>query len=262
MMAKRVSMKHKRKEAPEWVFPWQGLRESSFPKVVAILLAGGAFALLLTSVRIRVAAPVPWAAPKAALIQVMNDAEGRSLTLRAREGGPFPSRFDPAAWELASAIEQAAYQAARWRPPPYASALRELPDEVPRLRLAAPGVSILPERQPSAEPVPMAGKSLPLPTLYPLSGINSAEMPREMPPFDGEIAPPTAAESWRFLLRLNPSGGVLECVSLTGGDDPGKAALEAWLRRVSFPPGNAGTSRWIAVGLGFTNQPADGTHAR
>ncbi len=261
-MAKRVSMKHKRREAPEWVFPWGGLRASSFPKIFAILLAGGAFAVLLTSVRIRVAAPVPWAAPKAAMIQVLDDAEGRSLTLRAREGGPFPSRFEPAAWELASAIEQAAYQAARWRPPSYLPTLRELPEESALPRLTKPGAPVLPVRQPPAEPVALAAKRLLVPALYPLSGITPAEMPRKLPPFDGEVAPAMAAEPWRFLLRVDAAGGVLDCVSLTGGDEPGKAVLEAWLRRVSFQPGPAGTTRWIALGLGFTNQPADGSDAR
>jgi hypothetical protein len=261
-MAKRVSMKHKRREAPEWLFPWGGLRASSFPKVFAILLAGGAFAVLLTSVRIRVAAPVPWAAPKAAVIQVLDDAEGRTLTLRAREGGPFPSRFEPAGWELASAIEQAAYQAARWRPPPYVPTLRELPEESALPRLAKPGAPVLPVRQPPAEPVLVAGKRMLVPVLHPLSGITAAEMPRELPPFDGEVPPAMAAAPWRFLLRVDAAGGVFDCVSLTGGDEPGKAALAAWLRRVSFKPAPAGATRWIALGLGFSNQSADGTDAR
>lgn len=261
-MAKRVSMKHKRREAPEWIFPWGGLRASSFPKIFAILLAGGAFAVLLTSVRIRVAEPVPWAAPKATVIRVLDDAEGRSLTLRAREGGPFPSHFEPAAWELASAIEQVAFQAARWRPPPYKPGLRELPDEPAFPRLAKPGVPVLPTRQPPVNPVPLAGKRVLVPALYPLSGISRAEMPKELPSFDGEVLPAMAAAPWRFLLRVDAAGGVLDCVSLTGGDEPGKAVLEGWLRRVSFQPGPAGATRWIALGLGFTNQPADGTDAR
>lgn len=261
-MAKRVSMKHKRREAPEWVFPWRGLRESLMPNLLAILLVGGVFAVFLSSVRIRVAAPVPWAARKAAVIQVLDDAEGRSLTLRAREGGPFPSRFDPAAWELASAIEQAAYQAARWRPPPYVPTLRDLPDEAELPRLAEPGASVLPVRQPTAKPVPLVEKRVLKPALFPLSGLTAAEMPRELPPFDAEVAPEMAAESWRFLLRLNPAGGVLDCVSLTGGDEPGKAPLEAWLRRVSFPSAVADKSRWIAVGLRFFNQPANGADTR
>lgn len=261
-MAKRVSMKHKRREAPEWIFPWGGLRTLSFAKVFAIVLTGSAFAVLLTSVRIRVAAPVPWAAPKAAVIQVLDDAEGRSLTLRAREGGPFPSRFDPAAWELTPAIEQVAWQATRWRPPPYVPPLRELPDEPAPLRLAKPGAPVLPTCEPPAEPVRMAGKLLVVPTLDPLSGITRAEMPRELPPFDGEVTPAMAAASWRFMLRVDAAGAVMDCVSLTGGDEPGKVPLEAWLRRVSFQPDRAGATRWIALGLGFFNQPADGSDAR
>jgi hypothetical protein len=261
-MAKRVSMSHKRKEAPDWVFPWQGLRASSFPKVFATLLVGGAFAVLLTSVRIRVASPVQWAAPKAAVIQVLDDTEGRSLTLRAREGGPFPSRFEPASWELASAIEQAAYQAARWRPPPYVPPLRELPDEPALPRLAKPGAPVLPSRQSTAEPLPQMGKRMLVPALYPLSGITPAEMPHKLPPFDREVAPAMAAEPWRFLLRVDAAGGVLDCVSLNGGDVSGKTALESWLRRVSFQPGAPGTTRWIGVSLGFITQPADGSDAR
>lgn len=261
-MAKRVSMKHKRREAPEWVFPWGGPRASSFPKVFAVLLVGVGFAVLLTWVKIRVTAPVPWAAPKAAVIQVLDDAEGRVLTLRAREGGPFPSRFDPAAWDLTPAIEQAAWQAARWRPPPYVPPLRELPDEPARPRLSKPGAPVMPARQAPAEPTPLAGKRVLVPALDPLSGITREEMPEKLPPFAGEVDAAMAAVPWRFLLRVNAAGGVLDCVSLTGGNEPGKAALEAWLRRVSFQPGRAGTTRWIALGLGFSNQPADGTDAR
>ena len=40
VMAKRVSIKHKRKEAPEWVFPWRRLGESPFPKWFAIAAGG------------------------------------------------------------------------------------------------------------------------------------------------------------------------------------------------------------------------------
>jgi hypothetical protein len=101
-----------------------------------------------------------------------------------------------------------------------------------------------------------------VPALYPLSGITPAEMPKELPPFDGEVAPAMAAEPWRFLLRLDTAGRVLDCISLVGGDEPGKTALEAWLRRVSFQPDRARATRWIALGLGFSNQPADGSDTR
>ena len=261
-MASRVTMRHKRREAPQWIFPWQGLNASSFPKAFIVLLVSGAFAILLTSVRVRVAAPMPWAAPKASLIQVPNDAEGRSLTLRAREGGPFPSRFEPSAWELATAIEQAAYQAARWRPPPYAPVLRKLSGQADRPRLSATDTAVLPARQPIAKTASIAGNHLLVPALYPLSGITPAEMPRETPPFAGKISSTMVAESWRFLLRLSPAGGVLDCVSLTGGDESEKTTLEAWLRRVSFELAGPKETRWIAVGLSFTTQPDDGANVR
>jgi len=261
-MAKRVSMRHKRREAPQWIFPWRGTKASPFPKVLTLVVVGAAFGVLLTSVRIRVPSPVPWAAPKATMFQVPNDLDGRSLRLRAQEGGPFPSRFDPSTWELSSAIEQAAYQAARWRPPPYAPILRKLTDEPQRLQLATPGEAVLPDPPTLAEPAPMTEKRRLAPALYPLSGISADEMPQDLPPFDGEVAPATAAEPWRFLLRVSPVGGVLDCVSLTGSDHPGKPALEAWLRRVSFPRTTSRETRWIAIGLGFTTQPTDGPDAR
>ncbi len=55
-MAKRVSIKHKRMEAPEWVFPWRQPRRSRFQTGSGLLLVAGVFALFLTSVRIRVVA--------------------------------------------------------------------------------------------------------------------------------------------------------------------------------------------------------------
>ncbi len=87
-------------------------------------------------------------------------------------------------------------------------------------------------------------------------------MPRELPPFDGAVDATMTAEPWRFLVRLDAAGNVQDCVSLAGGDEAGPSPLEDWLRRVPFNPEPAKPSRWIAVGVGFTNQPADGPDAR
>lgn len=264
MMARRVSMKHKRKAAPEWVFPWRGLRQSPLPKIMAVLVTGGVFAVFLSSVRIQVATPTPWVSHKAAVILVLDDAEGRALTLQAREGGPFPSRFEPSEWEWAAAIEREVYQGARWRPDPYVPVLRELPDPdaVRPLQLAARGEPVLPDRRALARVTPPMEKPLLVPVLYPLAGITADSLPRELPPFDVAVDAAMAAEPWRFLLRLNAAGGVIDCVSLSGGEVAGAAALDGWLRRVSFPPEPATPDRWIAVGLGFSNQAADGPAAR
>lgn len=257
-MGKRVSIKHKRREAPEWVFPWRPLRGASISKWPAILLVGGVFAFFLSSVRIRVSPPVSWAARKATVIHVSDDAEGRALTLRAIEGGPFPSRFEPSAWEGAVALEQAAFEAARWTPPPYVPVLRELPEmTTPPLRISAMAGPVLPTRRATTEAAPAPLKLKPGPVLYPLSGITKAGMPRELPPFEGPVDAAMTAEPWRFLVRLDAAGRVRECVSLAGGAEGGQPQLEDWLRGVSFQSEPKTPGRWIAVGVGFTNQPAE-----
>jgi hypothetical protein len=264
-MGKRVSIRHKRREAPEWIFNWRRPGNPALSKIFAILVAGGLFALLLNNVRIRVAAPATWAAPKATVIHVSDDAEGRALTQRAREGGPFPSRFLPSEWEGAADLERAAMAAARWTPPPYVPALRDLPDEAaPPLRLAARGVAVLPKRLPAAPGVPVPVKLRLAPVLYPLSGIGAAEIPRDLPPIDGAaVDAAMIAETWRFLVRLDAAGHVWDCVSLVGGDEADPSAIEKWLRRVTFNPEPGKPSRWIAVAIAFSNQPAaDGTDAR
>ncbi len=263
-MASRVSMKQKRLAAPEWVFPWQGARQPQMPKLLSVLLTGAGFALLISSVRIQVAAPAPRVSNKAALIQVLDDADGRALTLKASEGGPFPSRFEPSDWEWAESVEREVYQAARWRPEPYLPVLRELPepDALRPLQLATRGEPVLPDRRPLVLVAGPMEKPVLVPVIYPLAGIAADSLPRDLPPFRVPVDAAMAAEPWRFLLRLNAAGGVVDCVSLSGGEVAGVAALGDWLRLVSFPPEPATPERWIAVGLGFSNQSADGPVAR
>jgi broad specificity phosphatase PhoE len=71
-----------------------------------------------------------------------------------------------------------------------------------------------------------------------------------------------ASTPWRFLIRLLPGGGVADCTSLTGSEEPGANDIEAWLRQMTFGPATYQRSPWIAVAVHFTNQPADGTDAR
>lgn len=262
-MGRPSSKKNQRMEGPAWIFRWRQPREASYQKWFAIVAVGGGFAFFLTSARIRVVPPASWATHKASVIHVADDAEGRALTLQAQEGGPFPSRFDPSAWEGAAAMEQAVLAAARWTPPPYVPVLRTLPDEVlPPVLLAAQGEPTLPKLRPESRAAPVAVKLRLVPELYPLSGITAAAMPRELPPFEGVPDAALTAEPWRFLVRLDAAGTVQDCVSLAGGDEAGPPPLEVWLRRVSFNPEPAKPSRWIAVGVGCTNQPTDGPDAR
>lgn len=262
MMASRVSMRHKRKQAPQWVFPWRAPRHSPLAKISAVVISLGLFAVLFGFLRIRVAPPTPWAANKATVLRVIDDADGRALTLQAREGGPFPSRFQPSEIDLLRDLEADALSAAGWRPPPYEPQLREMPAiEPPPPVFSSPGRLVLPRRMASA-PVPVTGKSKPVPLLYPLAGLKAEGLPAKMPEFTGEIPPAMLVEPWRFLLRLNARGRVRDIVPLAGGGDgAGLPALIDWLRLLDFPPENGSGDRWVAIGLGFINQTANGTDA-
>ena len=263
MMARRVSIRDQRMAAPVWVFNWHPLRESTLPKIGAILTVSGGFALFLTSFRIRVDPPTPWAIHKASVIHVANDADGRALTLRAREGGPFPSRFEPSEWKGTVAVEQAAFQSAWRSPPPYLPTLRNLPPAPPPpVALASKGTPTLPKLNPELLVTPQTADVKLTPVLYPLSGIPATAMPRTTPPFEDAVDAAMSAEPWRFLLKLNAAGNVQDCVSLAGGDEAGPLPLVAWLLRVPFPPDPTKPARWIAVGIAFTNQPANGPDPR
>lgn len=252
-------MKTKRKEAPTWVFSWRPLGQSRFPKILALVAVTTMFAFFLGSVRIRTTEVSPWAVRKAAVIHVLDDADGRALALRAREGGPFPSRFEPFEWDAFAPLEKAAMEAARAPLPAYVPKLRDLSDEV----LAAPplaevGVAVLPAPGPAQEAVPAAGNTTLAPVILPLSGVPASAIPHELPPFDGAVDAAMTAEPTRFLVRLDAAGNVLDCVALDGGDENGASALEDWLRGITFAPEPAKTSRWIALGVAFTNQASDG----
>jgi hypothetical protein len=249
---------------PEWIFRWRGSRQPFFPRLFALALVGGAFAFLVMMVKIRVDAPQKSSPRKASLIYLTDDAQGRALTLRAQQGGPFPSRFVLSQWDGLAELEKVAMEAARFQPPPYVPQLPDLPAEraVQPLELAARGEAFFPQRATAPAVIPDVGQWQLVPVLYPLAGVTAEALPEKLPPFGAVVDAGMSAVSWRFLVRLNPDGSVAECVSLEKGDEEGAPELEAWLRKIPFQPALATPFRWISVGIGFTNQPADGTHAR
>ena len=156
-------------------------------------------------------------------------------------------------------------EASRFQPEPYVSPIRELPaaNQLQPLELAAKGQSFFPPRAPPSSDAPALPKQKLAPTLYPLAGVSPETLPLDLPSFAGVVDGEMSASSWRFLVRLNPDGGVPECVSLVEKVGETRAPeLEAWLHRLQFRPEPGKPFRWIAVGIGFTNQPADGTDTR
>jgi hypothetical protein len=249
---------------PEWIFRWRGSRQPLFPRLFALALAGGAFTFLITTVKIRVDAPKKSSPHQASVIYLADDLQGRALTLRAQEGGPFPSRFVLSQWPGLAELETSAMEAAQFQPPPYVPHLQDLPAEqsVPPLELAAKGITFFPERVVPAFVIPDLGKWKVVPVLYPLSGITAEALPGNLPPFEAVLDAAMSAASWRFLLRLSSDGSVAECVSLGKSGEPGTPELEAWLHKTQFQPEPATPFRWISVGVGFTNQSTDGPDTR
>jgi hypothetical protein len=254
----------KPKTTPEWVFPWRGRNSPYVTTILAALLVAAGFAVFMATLRVRVMVPKPMAPRKGALIHLMDDAQGRALALKAQEGGPFPSRFEPSQWEGTAALESAALSAANPSRPPYLPALRGLP-EAPPVRppgLAAGGQPVFPKRIPPESNAPdPAGMKL-APFIYPLAGITVAELPSSLPEFDGVVNSAITGSSWRFLLRLNRHGTVVESVPLEKGGGEGALELKSWLQRIRFQPAAEPPFRWISLAVSFTNQPADGTETR
>lgn len=258
-------MSKKQRILPEWVFPWRFQKQPWFPRLIALAVAGAAFAYLLTSVRIRVVAPDRLPTRKASVIYVTDDAQGRALSLRAREGGPFPSRFEPGQWEGLAEMESAALASARLAPEPYLPAMSDLPEEDPvaPLKLAATGESFFPKRvRPIFEASAGAAPRL-APELFALEGTSNAILPEALPDFGAVVDASFTSSTWRFLVRLNSEGGVTECVSLERADDRGAGVLESWLQGVRFAKDQENQpSRWISIGIQFTNPPVHGPDAR
>ena len=255
----------KRADSPQWVFNWRPLGSPLIPKLISLSVAGMVFTLLVTTVRIRLAVPEKSSPRKASLIYLGDDAQSRALTLRAREGGPFPSRFELLDWPELAEIERQAMDAARYQPPVYVPEIRDLPDEnrVQPVVLAPRGEVFYPPRKPAADVAPDPSKLKLKPVLYPLSANAGGILPADpLPALEAVVDDSFSSPSWRFLLCLNAAGGVTECISLGKGGEPAADALEAWLQRLAFKPDSGKPARWIALGVGFTNQPADGPDAR
>jgi hypothetical protein len=250
--------------SPQWIFAWRPLGSPWMPKLIALALVGTAFTLLVTSVRIQLVLPEKSSPRSASLIYLGHDPQSRALAMRAREGGPFPSRFELKDWPGLVEMEQQAMNAARYQPPPYVPAIAELPEEnlVKPLVLAPRGESFFPERASVTLNPPDLSQIKMAPVLYPLSKLAIAAIPEELPDFTKPVDDKLSTPSWRFLLRLNAAGRVVECVSLETGTKDATDALEEWIRQVSFTPMQPNKESWIALGIGFTNQPDDGSDAR
>ena len=258
-MQGKVSIKQKRREAPAWVFAWKPLGRPWQARVFPVLLTGGLFALGFVVLSVQVTPLKPWNARKGVLIQAIGNEDGRALALRAREGGPFPSRFDLRGWSRKAGLDEALLNGVLSAPAPYVPKLGQLPpeDSSADSGLIDAGIPVLPAIKPDAPPsVPAGGGCELMPVIRALSGIRAADLPVNLPAFAPASDSKWAAGNWRFVVRLDASGNVLEAVALSGEDD---SALADWLMGVVFPSKNTKAPRWVGVEVGFINRKTDGT---
>lgn len=256
-MANRVSMKQKRREAPEWIFSWKRRGEPVLPKLVAVGVSAAVLGGLLGFVRIQSTTPNPWGMKKASIIHVLDTPEGRALALEAREKGPLPVRFTTSDWpDLVSfENEQLARLAAKVEP--YRPRLRDWESEpagVPAL--AQPGAMVLPPLPDVEVQTPPQPPGAAQPVIWPLSGLALEEVPAELPRYEGAVDAAMQADSVRFLIQLDRDGQLLECIALSGGDTPAAtASLTNWLRGIRFARKSGEGPVWAALRIRFVNQP-------
>jgi hypothetical protein len=177
-MASSAVNPRKPKGTPEWLFEWRGTRLSRFPGLFATAIVAGAFTFLLP-LKVSLTELAKTAPKRASVIYLRDDAQGRALTLRAQEGGPFPSRFQPESWEGLKLLETAGMETARLQTPPYVPQLQDLPkaNQLRSFELAAKGESFFPKRSQAQITAPDPIQLQLTPALYPLSGLSTARCP-------------------------------------------------------------------------------------
>ena len=167
-----MSRKHARNGGPglpldrqELMFPWRDRMPSRWRMLGAFSLSLLFFTVLLTTVRVRIAPTNTWIERKASVIQIPAGAEGREWSLKALEGGPFPTRFEPSDWPGIAISESTALKDSAATRPFYNPQLRDLPSPPPSrvaaLQTKANGFSPLPRNNHSRQPNPKHGKRFP-----------------------------------------------------------------------------------------------------
>lgn len=252
-------MARKKKQAyvrNEWIFDWKRSTSTPFSSWFSILFVGGLFALMIVGLRVKVVQPVSWEAPQAGVIHLHGQDWSQALAMEARAKGPFPSRFEPAAWAGAEAMQGVIEQAAQPKLAAHQPRLLPFPDPgIQPPRMARRGEPVMPHRSPAADRGQDIGELRLQPVIRPLDGIGADELPETLPSWDQPVGEALAGRTWKFLVELEPSGRVRQSVSLAGGQELSPQELTQWLRGVVFPAKARDKGRrWMAVAIEFENR--------
>lgn len=244
----------------EWIFDWRGRAEDRKSTAwMALGVVTIVFALMIGAIRIRIAATPSRPAQQASAARVANDSIGRMLRSQAREGGPFPSRFDPGSWDAYPAIERPAIEPALPGLTPYEPVLLPLPERGRTAPLTDAGMPVLPKPPKPDVPAPTVDRTGTIPTLTVLTGIRSIDLPLSLPNLPDEALSVVAAASPNVLIHIDRSGAVMDATILDPLDPGISTLLRNWMRGLIFQADAAEAGRRGVVIIGTQPDPANGT---
>lgn len=243
----------------DWIYDWKQPTRSRLHSWVAVVLVAVCFALGGALLRVRIDEPAERSVPSAVRMHLGSEGIGRSLVEQAREQGPFPTRFEPTGWDGFEAYRVLLRQSTEAELTPHQPRLLAFPEPPAKPpRLARRGEPVLPERPLAVAPSPDPGPRQMVPVVSALDGIKAAELPAQLPTFEGELGAQLAGGQWRYLMELDDQGRVRQCVAMAGGAAPHPPLLRTWLHSLVFrtAPREEGR-RWVAIAVGFENRKSE-----
>lgn len=246
-------------ETRRWIFRWRGLDGMTFRGFLALIITAGVFVFFAATVRIRVSAPQQWVERKASVIHLPEGGEGHLWAMRAQENGPYPARFDVNAWEKQMGSSDSLIGLTRLSQEPYEPKPRSLPESgrVITTKLADQEERVFPKHRGPHEVEKVLVSYIPVPILYPRSGIKAEELPKDLPPLHLDQIGKTLDISIPrdYLIELDRDGRVIASTDLSG--NPDAPVLREWLGKLNFGPEIAKKSPMLPIAVGFSNQPVN-----
>jgi hypothetical protein len=264
-MAEKISFRQKRRDAPQWIFRWGSAGEPFLPKLLAVGVVALGFSLVFTGVKVRVGganASSVMERKASWIMEIPGGGEGDWFSWIAMQDGPFPSRWDPVAWNPTLGDGPGKLTALDWSPPRYEPTVSNLAETgFPGSgKLAVGGETVFPKPQPV--PSTSVATSVPpklRPMLRPLGGESVPVLP--LPAWNHPVEPKLYGANGRFLIRTDGQGNVAEVISMADvQDSPTMLDLAAWLRRCRFAASATGMDgQWLAVMIEFVAAQTDGS---
>lgn len=239
-------------------FSWRTPESCHWSLLASIVIVALIGSFFLFTLKIRVLSPPRLIERKAQVMLLPSGEEGRSWDILAREAGPFPARFDPAAVleqspEIVSALAGGHNRFASYQPQ-----LRGLPEEADRdvIDIALKGERVFPPHRvdDAAASTPPTGPVKFKPELVRLSSIPDGVWPSGLPALEAGIPVAKSSAGWRFMIRVGEDGVVSDCMPLNAAEDAGADVVERWLRAVRFGK-KAAAAGWFGVGVTFNREP-------